>query len=337
MKNKNRMRELTLEIIVGAFLFIVLLALSLFTIVLSRERFFASTWQLEVVFNEVMGLRDGDNVVMRGMTIGKVKSLALRPDGVHLHCQLDQEVQFRKNYSARIISSSILGGRYLQIDPGPATNPPLPPEQMPLRGLDPVDLMDEAAAVVSQVRQSLNEGQILSNLEVAVQSLREISEKVNSGKGTLGMLINDDTIYADARDVVADIKEAVRERKLLAKLEESAENIRDISDKINSGEGTLGMLVNDSALYDDAAEIVREVRAAVQQRRLLANLEDTVANLEAITDRINRGEGTAGKFINDDALYEDMSRLVNEARAALDDLRELSPIGTFSSVLFGAF
>ncbi len=337
MKNKNRMRELTMEIMVGTFLFIVLLALSLFTIVLSRERLFAKTWPIEVVFNEVMGLRDGDNVVMRGMTIGKVKSLTLKPDGVHLRCELEHEVIFRKNYSARIISSSILGGRYLQIEPGPSTNPPIPPKQMPLRGADPVDLMDEAATVVSQVRHSLNEGQVLSNLEVAVQSLREISEKINSGEGTLGKLIHDDVLYTDARDVVSDIKDAVRGRKLLAKLEETVENIRDISDKINSGEGTVGKLINEPALYDDAAEIVREVRVAVQQRRLLANLESTVSNLEAITDRINRGEGSVGKLINDDTLYEDMNRLVNEARVALDDLRELSPIGTFSSVLFGAF
>jgi phospholipid/cholesterol/gamma-HCH transport system substrate-binding protein len=336
MKHSSRMRELTMEIVVGTFLFVVLLFLSFFTIILSRERMFAKTFPFEVVFQEVMGLRDGDNVVMRGMTIGKVKALEMKPDGVHLRCELDAPVTLRVDYGVRIISSSILGGRYLQIDPGSSSQPPLPESQIP-RGTDPVDLMDEAATVVRQVRRTLDEGQVLSNVEVAVRSLREISEKINAGEGTLGQLVNDAQLYTDARDVVAELKESIQKRQLLVRLEESAENLRDISDKINAGEGTLGRLVNDPALYDDAAEVVREVRVAVQQRQLLANLEKTVSNLEAITDRVNRGEGTVGKFINDETLYREMSRLVADARAALDDLRELSPIGTFSSVLFGAF
>lgn len=337
MIHKSRIRELTMEIVVGTFIFVVLLFLAFFTIILSKERVFSKTHKFEVIFHEVMGLRDGDNVVMRGMTIGKVKTLSLQEDGVHLRCELDHPVELRADYEIRIISSSILGGRYLQIESGSMQQPLLSEEQLPARGIDPVDLMDEAAIMVRQVRRTLDTGQVLSNVETAARNLREISEKINAGEGTLGQLINDAQLYEDARDVVAEFKESIQKRHLLVRLEETAENLRDISDKINAGEGTLGRLVNDSALYDDAAEVVHEIRMSVQQRQLLTNLERSISNLENITDRVNRGEGTIGKLINDETLYHEMNRLISDARGALDDLRELSPIGTFSSVLFGAF
>ena len=62
-----------------------------------------------------------------------------------------------------------------------------------------------------------------------------------------------------------------------------------------------------------------------------------MANLKEITDKINSGDGSIAKLINDDELYEEVKRLVIEARATVDDLRETSPIVTFSSIFFGAF
>ena len=70
--NKNR-REVTIEILVGLFMFIVLIALGIFTIVLSNEKLWQETYQYEFVFSEVNGLREGDNVYLRGMTVGRVK------------------------------------------------------------------------------------------------------------------------------------------------------------------------------------------------------------------------------------------------------------------------
>jgi phospholipid/cholesterol/gamma-HCH transport system substrate-binding protein len=61
-----------------------------------------------------------------------------------------------------------------------------------------------------------------------------------------------------------------------------------------------------------------------------------VASLRSVTDKIQKGEGTIGQFVNDDKLYNDIKGTVNEARAALDDVRENTPVVTFSSVLFGA-
>jgi len=76
MKNRKA-KELSMEVLVGTFMFGMLIVLCIFTIVLSRENFFQKTYPFEVVFDDIMGLRDGDNVVMRGMTVGKIKSMLM--------------------------------------------------------------------------------------------------------------------------------------------------------------------------------------------------------------------------------------------------------------------
>ncbi|MDD5483156.1 MAG: MlaD family protein [Kiritimatiellae bacterium] len=251
-----------MEVIVGTFMFAVLLGLCVFTIVLSRENFLQKTYLFEVVFDDVMGLRDGDNVVVRGMDVGKIKRLVLKEDGVHVIAALLQPVALKSDYQIEVIATSVLGGRYLQISEGSADAAPLA-EGAVVCGRKPHDLI----ALVS--------------------------------------------------DVAADLK--------------------DITAKIARGEGSLGKFIYDDALYDDTRAIVGEIKTAIRERNLLANLEDGVANLNQITEKINSGEGTLGLLVNDDAIYVEAKKLITDTRMTVDDLRETSPIVTFSSIYFGAF
>ncbi len=310
----NRARELFLEMLVGAFMFVVLLSLAFFTIILSRENYLAKTYPLEVVFEDVMGLRDGDNVVIRGMTVGKVKQLELRDDGVHITATLRRPLRLKEDYAVRVVSTSVLGGRYLQVDEG-RTGAEMPPDAL-LRGETPRDLMVLAADVVAD--------------------FREITAKVRSGEGTLGKLVADEALYNDARDLMAQLKQAAGEGGLLAKLDGAAGNLEEITAKVRSGEGTLGKLVADEALYNDARDLVARLKQAAGEGGLLAKLDGAAGNLEGIAAKINRGEGTLGKLVNDDGLYDETMATLGDARKTLDDIRETSPLVTFTSILFGA-
>ena len=72
---KDRIREISMEAMVGAFMFSVLILLATLTIVLSRESFFTKSYAINVVFDEVHGLLDGDLVTTRGVRIGRVRDL----------------------------------------------------------------------------------------------------------------------------------------------------------------------------------------------------------------------------------------------------------------------
>jgi phospholipid/cholesterol/gamma-HCH transport system substrate-binding protein len=125
-----------------------------------------------------------------------------------------------------------------------------------------------------------------------------MGQRIEKGEGTVGKLLKDDSVYENVHALTA--------------------NFREISDRLVAGEGTLGKLMSpDSDVYD--------------------NLGATMVAVRSITESINEGKGTLGLLVRDAKLYDETTLLVEDLRAAIDDLREASPITSFGSVLFGAF
>jgi phospholipid/cholesterol/gamma-HCH transport system substrate-binding protein len=232
------------------------------------------------------------------MPVGKIKSLTLGEGGVHIVASLDQKLRIREKYRVTIVNTSMLGGRHMEVYEGPDSSPERK-DSTPLIGDTPIDLMADAAEVISEVKKGLTTGGVISNVQNVAAQLSEVSTRLNSGKGTLGRLLSeDDTLYNDLSGAVASLK--------------------NVAERIEKGEGTLGKLMSsDDKLYQD--------------------LSSAVASLKNITSQVEKGEGTVGKLIKDDALYEDVKKAVGEVRATIDDYRETAPVVTFTSIFFGAF
>jgi len=259
---REQIREASLEVTVGAFMFLILLLLGVFTIILSRQNLFTRTYYTNVEFSEVLGVREGDNVYLRGVAVGKVDRVQVDGRRVRVTLAVDRELELHADYRIEILPTSVLGGRYLHIYEGSEDQPRLARGATVL-GTTPVDLIDSATRTVQLVRKALEEGGVIENLKATMSNLSNVTARLNAGEGTLGKLLAaDDTVYDD--------------------LKAAAANIREITADITAGRGTLGRLTKD------------------------------------------------------DALYEDVSLLINETRATLDDVRETSPITTFTSIFFGA-
>lgn len=302
MKKDWRERELTMEVVVGAFMIMVLLGLGYFTIILSKEALFRQKSELQVTFPDVMGLRVGDNVVVRGMPIGKVKTLELLDAdkdcaGVCTTLTMDRPLVMREGYKVRIVTTSILGGRQMQIDTGPSGAPVVELERY--LGQAPYDLMEDAAKIVNAAREQIIEGKVFEKVRNVADQIDQIVTRVNAGEGLLGKVLSDDeTIYRD--------------------LQTSAASLREIMQRLQVGEGMIGKLLSsDSAVYNDLAATVESARQ--------------------VAERLNRGEGTLGRLLVDDSIYNEIEATVGEVRAAVDDFRETAPVTTFSSIFFGAF
>jgi len=297
-------KDLSIEVLVGFFMFIILIALGVFTIVLSRQNFWQKTYPLAVTFEEVSGLRDGDNVFLHGTKVGVVKATALENNKVVVSADLDVPVRFREGYKVEVVASSMLGGKQLKIFEGPQGALPLP-ENAAIVGTTPIDILEELGATVASIRKitdkiSAGEGTLgkLIHDDALYNNLRDASDKLAKGEGTIGKLLNDETVYNDLKATMA--------------------NLQDVSGRLANGEGTLGKLLSkDDKLYQD--------------------LSASMTNLRTITDKVGSGEGTLGKLINDDQVYTEAQKLLGELRAAIDDMRETSPVTTFSTIFFGAF
>lgn len=287
---RSRMQQMSLEVVVGFFMMMILLALGFFTIILSQDNIFTKSYSVTVVFDQVTGLIKGDKVYVKGVDVGRVKSLAVRRDGVHATLMLDYPLELREDYHIQVVPSSVLGGKFVEIREG-SSDKPLVPEGTTIVGRGPADFIAELTDGVRKVRESLESGGVLGNLEETMNNLKVITTRLKDGEGTVGKLLTDDGLYT---------------------------NLLAISARLEKGEGTLGRLLSsDDQLYRD--------------------LSDTVAALKETAETINRGEGTLGRLVKDDGLYKQVDGLMGEIRAAVDDLRETTPVVSFSSIFFGAF
>jgi len=341
---KSQMREMSIEVTVGAFIFMILLALGVFTIILSQDNFFVKNYEVQVRFNEVSGLRSGDKVFLRGVDIGKISNIEIESDGVLLTATLEKDITFTEDYAIEIIPVSVLGGKRLVINPGSSAEDPLPAGTI-LAGTPPKDVITEATDTIAMIRKSLDDGKVLDNLSRVVADLRTVSEKISSGEGTIGKLVMDDSLYTNVNHVVSDLK--------------------NVSERLSNGEGTLGRLINDGGMYDELMSVVGDFRSASEDfgnalgganelvdrvragegtlGRLLVgetladDLEATVANIRSFSEKLNSGEGTLGKLVADDSLYIELRGMLNKADQALDSLGDSGPItavGALSGALF---
>ncbi|MHC4916562.1 MAG: MlaD family protein [Planctomycetota bacterium] len=178
----------------------------------------------------------------------------------------------------------------------------------------------------------------VAKLDDGLASFKRISAKLEKGEGTLGKLLNDPKLYDELSGAVGDLKEGMA-------------SFKSVAAKIDKGEGTLGKLVNDEALYKDLsdaskgiAELARKVNSGegtigklVSDQALYDELKSAASSMASVMRRIDSGEGSLGKLVNDDTLYVEATRLLREAREAVEDMREQAPITAFGSVIFGAF
>lgn len=422
----DRVKEVTMEITVGAFIFMVLLALGIFTIAVSQRNFFKETYTYEVTFPDVSGLRDGENVYSRGLKVGTVKQMEFleKGAGVRVTLELDKPVSLRDDYQVKVADSSLLGGKQVQIDEGTSDRPLLDDQQLTtLIGVQPNDIMRDASETVAYLRDTLERTRVFENIERLTDELSITAQALNQGTGTVARLLHDDTLIRDLESSVANFEtitvgirngeglagqllasesdmsrqvsgtlkniESISARvdnlsarlergeglagqllsaesqvakdfqQMMEKLNRSVAAIERVATKIDRGEGLIGKLLSDDdAFYNDlrtttanlaqASASIRNISVQVESGQgslgkfvrddtLYNNVLQTSESLQQLSQKATSGEGSLGKLINDPELYNEASSLVKEARATVDDLRETSPITTFSSIFFGAF
>jgi len=337
MSKAGRRSDVTTEIVVGAFMFTILVVLLTITVVISQNKFFEQTWKMTAVFPDVGGLKEGENVYLRGVKVGNVDRIQVSEDqpGVEVNIRLTKKVTLYEDYRLRVESSSLLGGMRLIIDEGSRDLAKVPLDQY-------TELDGEPAP------------NLLGKAEGLISELRSITEGIAAGEGTVGKLIRDDSLYEDVMGLVKSLNRTADD------LERVSANAREVTDRLAQGKGSLGKLLSeDESAYENLTNTLHQINLASQDaqavmKRLEAgegtlgkllspddqvyqDLKDTVASLKAFSEDLGQQQGTVGRLINEDTLYIKIEGLVDDARATIDDFRETSPITTFSTIFFGAF
>jgi len=245
---------------------------------------FEKKFRLKAHFAAADGLRDAAEVHLAGVNIGKVERVSLLPPDspndakVEAVLLLTQNLdgrpiteRIRTDSTAQLIAVSLLANdKMINITPGTSNAPAVTENEV---------LNSTSTMSINKLTETGNE--LLQQINKMAIPTNEILNKANRGEGTLGKIVNDESLYNNLDATVGETK------LTLAKLQNTI-------DRINRGEGSAGKLLNDPELYD--------------------NLNRSVQQLEAISRDLRAGRGTAGKFLTDEALY-------NDARAAIAELR----------------
>lgn len=228
------------EVKVGIFTIIGIIIFIIIVFSISDVKFFAKTNDIDIVFGFANGVKSSSPVRLAGVDIGEVKAINVDfnkktgKNEVTVHARVKSEALIPSDSRVWINTLGLLGEKYIEIIPGINYKNVLKPGSK-IAGEDPIpiqEITELGRQIAVKLKDSidglnnliLNEqtkksfSQVIDNLEQASASLNQIMSKINTGNGAAGKLINDESIYTDTKELIADIKQ--HPWKLLRKPEE---------------------------------------------------------------------------------------------------------------------
>jgi len=289
MKNEYR---------VGLFFMVGIVVLVFVMDFLGDIPFFSNNKTVYTYFDSLGELRQGNPVKMEGLIIGKVSSIKLEDRQLKVSMDVKIDAPVKTDSIASIQIASLLGTSYVNITFG-SEDTPLNDGDFPLASIDPTNLnkiLTKLGSAIGSLDSALGAfsgfGDNEDGLNNIVNNLDTVLEDLAEGKGTLGKLIKDDTLYNETTVAM--------------------KNIKNISAKLSDSKGTFGKLMNDDTLYVEATE--------------------AATNLNEVLRKVNDGQGTLGKLVNDDTLYYDTKNAVLKVEKGIDTLEDLAPLGTLGAI-----
>ena len=278
---------------IGAFFVAVLLALAVLILKIEDVHFGKGkrTNAVDAHFKDVAGLDDKSAVRIAGVRKGKVDGIALRPDGTAVvHLALDPDVELREGASAQIRSLGLLGDKYVELQPGAAGAPRLPKgallEGGSTGGFDDVtkmaqdigkDLKEVSAALAASMGGRQGEeriNRIVDNLGALAEALRDM---VDQNRGNIDVtLANLKEFSSQMRETLARMDRILEENRanvrstvsnadqISEKLKTTADNLNSITGKIDTGQGTIGKLLNDDEAHRNLNDALTSVKSGVE-------------------------------------------------------------------------
>jgi len=214
-------RDNGLELKVGLFVMMAFLALTFFIISVSDLSIFEKGRHLQVVFGFASGLREAAPVRLAGVEVGLVKKLQVFADetdggktNVRVIAWIKDDIAIPSDSDITINQLGILGEKYLEIMPGHSSD--LIKDNAVLVGHDPVPIekiterVDTMMGKLEITIDSINNGILTDknkkSLEDALEGLGALGTDLKEGRGTLGKLLTDESIYDNLDDLTTDLK-----------------------------------------------------------------------------------------------------------------------------------
>ena len=259
----------SLETKLGVFVALTVIVAVLIVETLGSADLFTRGYHVSALFDTVQDLKVGDRVKMAGVEIGRVEKIALADEKVSVTMKLKPGSGVKTDSKAVIKFTGLMGQNYVNVSFGAPGSPKA-----------------EDGAVLETAEQP-DLSAIMAKLDNAAAGIQNLTKSFTGDKidNLLGPLT--DFIKQNSAPITATIA-----------------NVKNVSSQIAAGQGTIGKLIFEDALYASALSTV-------------SNLQDTATSVHTVVNNVSAGQGTIGKLLTDESLYRSVSSSMTNLNSIL--------------------
>ncbi len=267
-------------ITVGVFLALglVIFILGVFTLG-GQQKSFEKNIHISAVFDDVAGLKKGNDVWFSGVKVGTISSiLFVGISQVKVSMKVDEKTQqfIHRNSGVRISSDGFIGNKIIIIDGGSPRAPVVQDGDV----LQAEKLLSTDDMLKTQQKNN-------QNLLAITTDFKLLSRKILQGKGTVGALLADSTMGVQLRNSMRNLETTTSSAARLAT------QLNQFSNKLNTKGGLTDKLLTDTATFNRIKGAVTQLQQAATNASILTN------NLNKASNKLNTTDNALGVLLND--------------------------------------
>lgn len=287
------------EVKIGIFAIVILLCFWAAIRFLSGIDIFSRNMIYHATYSNVSGLQSAAPITINGVKVGTVETIDLKDSTVVIDIAINRKYRIPKDSKAKIYSDGVLGNKAVAIELGSSA-------QMLQKG-DTIasavnrDLMDVAGSELEFFKQKLST--ITDDLSVTLRNLNSLIE--NNSDDFSATMSHLNSISASLDQVLT------REKTDLVSIVNSLEQLaRTLSDNSHHLENIMA----------NADSFSQQLEAA-RIDSLAASFNRTATQLSTMLEQVNSGQGSLGKLLTDQALYDNLTAASQNLSLLLEDLK----------------
>lgn len=261
------------QIIVGIFVTVAFFGFIFIIFNISGgDGIFSSKYSLQARFKHVKGLHYGSEVSLAGLRVGVVKTIAIAKDDpkilvVELAIDKKMKDRIRKDSVASVKTQGVLGDKYIEVSIGTPTEPELE-HNNEITVQEEQDIFSKSGMLVDEVKRQFEKGgevdALIHNLNTLSKNLTTLTSDIKTNRGLLNEMF-----YG----------------KSGPRLGEAVAHLNGILKKIDEGEGSLGLLVNDPTVYEDIKTMTGGAKRSTILKALIRSFSESGADAKEKGDK----------------------------------------------------
>ncbi|MGB9765266.1 MAG: MlaD family protein [Candidatus Saccharicenans sp.] len=306
------------EIRVGIFLSgaFVILALIILFVGDVREVFQKPGYRVYAVFDSALGLENNASVKLAGIKIGLVKDITLDGRRAKVSMSIYPRYQIPRGSRATLASLGILGEKYVEIVPGKENTYYQPDEVM--ESLPPISF-DQLGTLLMSVGEDIRKAS--NSIDNAL--IKDVGPHLKQ------TLLNLESLTADLDSLIKENKSSIQEA--VGSFGKAASNLNvqigQVSEGIQKTLKEIQTLVSDNkAGVKDNLEKLKED---------LSRLSQTIETLNQTLNKVDKGQGTVGRLINEPGLYEETKNTVEQVKKIASSVSSIRPEAEIQGAYYG--